>query len=171
MAASESAAGLERAGERRMGKRTGGFGILGAVMAVLAMLIAGPALARGGPAAEHRVQPYRALLPGCEAQEVLGFVQGHFASREIGFWASGLQISGFDRVKQTAFRPWGPSFVPRRFCTARAHLNDRKVARVNYYVRETVGAFGNSWEVIWCVVGLDRHRTYAPGCEQATPWN
>jgi hypothetical protein len=30
--------------------------------------------------------------------------------------------------------------------------------------------FGNTWEVIWCVVGLDRHRTYAPGCEQATAW-
>ncbi len=124
-----------------------------------------------GPAAERRIQPYSAMLPSCESGEVLGFVKERFASREGAFWASPLQIEGFDRVRQTGLRSWGPSFVPRRFCTARAHLSDRKVRQVNYYVRETIGAFGNGWEVIWCVVGLDRHRTYAPGCEQATPWN
>jgi hypothetical protein len=147
------------------------------IMAAIAALAAGgvgPASAAhvgDAPAAEQRIQPYAALLPACESGDVLGVVKGHFASRESGYWASPLQIEGFDRVRQTGFRTWGASYVPRRFCTARAHLSDRKVRQVNYYVRETIGAFGNSWEVIWCVVGLDRHRTYAPDCEQATPWN
>ena len=49
-------------------------------------------------------------------------------------------------------------------------MNDGKLRYVNYFVRESIGPFGNSWEVIWCAAGLDRHRTYAPNCEQATPW-
>jgi hypothetical protein len=140
------------------------------VMALMgALLMASPALAIAP--AEKRIAGYAATpLPGCHAPEVLGFVSSWFQSREDTYWNTGLRISGFDRIRQTGLRPWGKDFVPRRFCTARAHLSDGKRRQVNYFVRETIAPFGNSWEVIWCVVGLDRHRTYAPGCEQATPW-
>ncbi|MCX7327079.1 MAG: hypothetical protein NTW00_02815, partial [Hyphomicrobiales bacterium] len=101
---------------------------------------------------------------------VLGTVTSWFQSREATYWNSSLQIGGYDKVRERGLRPWGANFVPRRFCSARAHLSDGKVRHVNYFVRESIGMFGNTWEVIWCVVGLDRHRTYAPGCEQATAW-
>jgi hypothetical protein len=121
--------------------------------------------------AEQRIISYGTPLPGCADAAVLGEVTARFGSRETTFWSSTLEIRGFDKVRQTALRPWGVDFVPRRFCTARAHLNDGKVRQVNYFVRETVSIIGNSWEVIWCVQGLDRGRTYAPACEQATYWN
>ncbi len=124
------------------------------------------------PPAEHRVAAYGLReLPACESPAALGQITGAFASREAIYWGTGLQIAGFDHVRQTALRPWGREYVPQRFCTARAHFNDGKLRQVNYRVRETLHMFGNSWEVIWCVTGLDRDRTYAPACEQATYWN
>jgi hypothetical protein len=121
--------------------------------------------------AEQRIMSYGTALPGCADTAVLGEVTARFGSRETGFWNSTLAIRGYDKVRQTALRPWGIDFVPRRFCTARAHLSDGKARQVNYFVRETISLIGNSWEVIWCVQGLDRGRTYAPACEQATYWN
>jgi hypothetical protein len=121
--------------------------------------------------AEKRTARYATMpLPHCGAADVLAYVSGRFASRETTYWNTGLSIGSFDRIHERGLRPWGPNFVPRRFCGARAHFNDGRVRHVSYFVRERIGAFGNTWEVIWCVTGLDRHRTYAPNCEQAGPW-
>lgn len=121
--------------------------------------------------AENRYARYAATpLPACASGEVLSEVSGWFASREATYWGSGLSINGFDKVRETGLRPWGANFVPRRFCSARVHMSDGRLRHVNYFVRESIGLFGNSWEVIWCVTGLDRHKTYAPNCEQATAW-
>lgn len=121
--------------------------------------------------AENRYTRYATNpLPACASSEVLGQVSGWFASREAIFWSTGLTIGGFDHVRETGLRPWGANYVPRRFCSARAHMSDGRLRHVNYFVRESIGIFGNTWEVIWCVNGLDRHKTYAPNCEQATAW-
>ncbi len=121
--------------------------------------------------AENRIARYAAVpLPVCGSDAVLGFVASRFASREATWWMTGLQIGQFDRIHERGLRPWGPNYVPRRFCSARAHMSDGKQRHVSYFVNETIGAFGNSWEVIWCVSGLDRHNTYAPDCKQARAW-
>ena len=121
--------------------------------------------------AEQRFAGYAASpLPACASSEVLSYVTSWFSSREATYWRTGLEIGAFDHVRERGLRPWGENFVPRRYCSARAHLSDGKIRHVNYFVRESIGPFGNTWEVIWCVIGLDRHRTYAPACEQATAW-
>jgi hypothetical protein len=141
------------------------------LLAAAITLLPAMASASGNPPAEQRVHPYIRALPACGAPVVLGDMSGAFASREANYWNSTLAISGFDRVSEKAFRPWGQDFVPQRFCTARGHFSDGKIRQVTYRIRETIHVFGNSWEVIWCVNGLDRHSTYAPACEQATHWN
>lgn len=134
-------------------------------------LLASVSAAQAITPAENRYARYAAIpLPHCASAEVVGYVASWFESRETTYWNSGLKISGFDRIRETGLRPWGPNYVPRRFCTARVHTSDGKLRRANYFVRESIGMFGNTWEVIWCVTGTDRHRTYAPGCEQATAW-
>lgn len=137
---------------------------------MLAVVLSVPAALAITPA-ENRYARYAAVpLPHCASPEVVGYVAGWFESREQTYWKTGLTIRGFDRVHETGVRPWGANYVPRRFCTARVHMSDGKLRRANYFVRESIGVFGNTWEVIWCVTGTDRHRTYAPGCEQATAW-
>lgn len=138
---------------------------------LVALTLAGMSAAHAITPAENRFARYAATpLPHCAAPEVVGFVANQFESREAIYWNSSLKISGVDRIRQTGLRPWGANYVPRRFCTARVHTSDGKLRRANYFVRESIGPFGNTWEVIWCVTGTNRHRTYAPGCEQATAW-
>lgn len=118
--------------------------------------------------AESRIIPFSASLPGCEDPAVLGEIRSWFNSREATYWGP-LQIVAFDKVQPIAWRPWGEDFIPRRFCTARVTTNDGKLRRVDYSVRERLGLFGMTWNVNWCVDGLDRHRSYAPGCQMARP--
>lgn len=118
--------------------------------------------------AEERIVPMYGNLPGCEDPAVLSRLMSSFDSRESTYWGP-LQALSYDRVAQTGFRPWGDDFIPRRFCSARLMLNNGVYHRVDYSVRENLGLFGMSWSVNWCVSGLDREFTYAPGCRMARP--
>jgi hypothetical protein len=118
--------------------------------------------------AEERIIPMYGNLPGCEDPAVLGEITSWFNSREAKFWGP-LQALGYDRIRPIGYRPWGDDFIPRRFCTGRVALNDGSLHRVDYSVRESLGLFGYTWNVNWCVSGLDRHRSYAPDCKMARP--
>ena len=110
---------------------------------------------------------YDGVLPPCEA--ALDTIASRFAQKEGRFWNSDLQILGFDRVRETAFRPWAPQTVPRRFCSAVAQVSDGRLHKVHYSIVEDGGMIGMTWGVEWCVVGLDRNWTYNPACKMAQP--
>lgn len=140
-----------------------------AVAILIAGVVAGPAIAAGwlekgiymsGPR-------YDGDLPPCEA--ALGTIASRFAQKEGQFWNSDLQILGFDQVRQTAFRPWAPQTIPRRFCSAVAHVSDGRRHTVRYWIGEDTGMIGMTWGVEWCVVGLDRNWAYNPACKMAQP--
>lgn len=124
------------------------------------------------PRAEERLLPFSGVLPACDDPRVLRQIAKRFAHREAHFWNSSLTIQDFDRVRDVALRPWGDSFIPRRFCTARTHLSDgyeRRVHTVHYNVREALGPIGIGSHVEWCIVGLDRNNAFAPACKAALP--
>jgi hypothetical protein len=106
-------------------------------------------------------------LPGCDA--ALDTIASRFASKEGRFWNSELQIVGFEKVRQVAFRPWANDTIPRRFCTGTALVSDGRKHRVNFSIVEDGGAIGASWGVEWCVTGLDRNWAYNPACKMALP--
>lgn len=118
--------------------------------------------------AENRIIPMYGNLPACDDPAVLGEITSWFDSRESKFWGP-LRAVGYDRIRPIGFRSWGDDMIPRRFCTGRIALNDGSLHRVDYSVRENLGLFGWTWNVNWCVNGLDRHRSYAPGCQMARP--
>lgn len=108
---------------------------------------------------------YDGAVPPCEA--ALGAITAQFAEKESTFWNSALQITGYDRVHETAFRPWTSDNIPRRYCNARAMLNDGKPRTVEYSIIEDGGFAGYGPGVEWCVVGLDRNWAYNPRCRAA----
>src|SRR5215218_4782019 len=72
---------------------------------------------------------YDAVVPACEDPAVLGKIAARFAEKERRFWQSELQIVGFDRVHETAFRPWArgaPDSIPRRYCSGLALVSDTR---------------------------------------------
>jgi hypothetical protein len=110
---------------------------------------------------------YDGVLPECDA--ALDTIASRFAEKEGRFWNSDLQILGFERVRQIAFRPWASGAIPRRFCSATALVSDGRKHRVNYSFGEDTGFAGATWGVEWCVVGLDRNWAYNPRCKMALP--
>jgi hypothetical protein len=110
---------------------------------------------------------YDGALPPCEA--ALDTIVSRFAEKEGQFWNSNLQILGFERVRQLAYRPWASGTVPRRFCAATATVSDGRKHTVSYSIAEDAGFIGATWGVEWCVAGLDRNWAYSPGCKMARP--
>ncbi len=140
-------------------------------VAFLGVAMMGPVLAgpRNDDPAEQRIISYNARIPGCADAGVIGEITGEFARREVEFWNSNLKITGIDKIAETNFRPWGLDFIPRRFCTARVQLSDQRITTVSYSVREALGLIMWTYDVNWCLTGLDRHKTYAPECTMARP--
>ena len=110
---------------------------------------------------------YDGVLPPCEA--ALDTIVSRFSEKEVRFWNSDLQILGFERVRQIAYRPWASGTIPRRFCTATATVSDGRKHAVSFSIAEDAGFIGATWGVDWCVAGLDRNWAYNPGCKMARP--
>jgi hypothetical protein len=129
----------------------------------------GPASARPMIPAERRVLPYGADLPACGEPSVLSRIANTFRQKESEYWSSALEIVGYDRIGQTGYRSNGSDYIPRRYCVARASLNDNTRRQVVYWVGEDLGIIGFGFGVEWCVVGLDRNWAYGPACRAARP--
>jgi hypothetical protein len=110
---------------------------------------------------------YDGNLPPCESG--LGRVSSQFAEKESTYWNSTLQITGYDRVHEIAFRPWQSDNIPRRYCAAMAMLTDGKPRPVYFSIIEDGGFAGFGHGVEFCVVGLDRDWAYNPACKAARP--
>lgn len=148
--------------------------------------------ARPTTPAERRYVPWSSLLPQCSDPSVLNRVQARFRERESDYWQSGLEITTFDRIRETGFRTTGLDYIPRRYCSARAVMNDQKVRAVTYSIAEDMDTTGGDalrsvlsslsfgllrdgpsvlshWGVDWCVSGLDRNYAYGTDCQAAKP--
>jgi hypothetical protein len=112
---------------------------------------------------------YDGELPPCDSPAALDTIAFRFTQKEGRFWNSALTIQGYERIRETAFRPWAPNTIPRRFCSALALVSDGLKHPIHYSIAETTGMIGASWGVEWCVVGLDRNWSYSPGCKMARP--
>ncbi len=110
---------------------------------------------------------YDGNVPACEY--ALDTISSRFSEKESQFWNSSLQITGYAKVREIAFRPWAPNAIPRRFCTAEAMLSDGRARRVNYSIVEDGGFAGYGPNVEWCVTGLDRNWAFNPACKAARP--
>lgn len=138
-------------------------------IAVGASLLVGAVEARPLRPAEQRDSAYSGRLPACDDPSVLSRIQTRFSQRETNYWRSGLEIAGYDRVREIGWRSWGLDHIPRRFCVARAYMNDNRLRQVSYAIGEDLGMIGWGFGVEWCVQGLDRNYAFAPGCKMARP--
>jgi hypothetical protein len=112
---------------------------------------------------------YDGKLPACHEPWALALIAERFAQKEGRFWNSNLAIVHFERIKQTAYRPWADDTIPRRYCNAVALISDGVRRPVHYSIVEDGGMAGHFDGVEWCVVGLDRNWAYNPACKMARP--
>jgi len=110
---------------------------------------------------------YDGRVADCDA--ALLTIMKQFREKESTFWNSPLQITGFGRIHEIAFRPWQSDNIPRRYCSGDVLLNDGKVRTVHYSIIEDGGFASFGQGVEWCVTGLDRNWAFNPGCKAARP--
>jgi hypothetical protein len=159
-----------------------GVGIMGvrALCRVFALVVATGAAMTGtaGPAAAASIfelnfwlsgPRYDGVLPPCDAAPALDTISARFAQKERRFWESDLTITGYERIRETAFRPGPPNTIPRRYCSGTVLVSDGVKRTIHYSIAEATGMTGASWGVEWCVVGLDRNWAYNPACKMARP--
>ena len=140
--------------------------------AIALAAFAGIAVAQTRPTvpAEQRYLSYLGRVPACDDPGVLGKITSRFTSTESEYWDSGLSILGYDRVAEIGYRSTGLDYIPRRYCIARATLNNGAVSTVSYAIAEDLGFIGfPGFGVDYCVEGLDRQRAAAPGCKMKRP--
>lgn len=155
--------------------------VLAAALSVLTLSGVG---AREEIPAEVGPYPYDAELLQCADPSVISKLIGRFDDREEPYWGSSLKIAGIDRIRETAFRPNGRDLIPRRYCAARATLNNGKHHAIYFVLVEDggisgwQGSFGplravfptpGSYMLEWCIVGLDRSWTNNPDCKMVQP--
>jgi hypothetical protein len=134
--------------------------------------------------AERRTSPFDAQVKLCNDETVLNDIKERFATRESRDWKTNLQITSIHHVRSIGFRSNGHDLIPRRFCSARATLSNGKAHALTFNISEDGGFSGwhgsyfwgywkfptaSSYHLEWCISGLDRHNTYAPGCAAARP--
>jgi hypothetical protein len=112
---------------------------------------------------------YDGVLPPCDAPQALEKIAKRFNQKETTYWASDLAIVNFEKIRETAFRPWAPQAIPRRFCSGVVEVTDGHKHAIHYSISEDTGMIGAYWGVEWCVVGLDRNWAYNPACKMARP--
>jgi len=112
---------------------------------------------------------YSGQLPECDSGTALGIIRNRFQNKERDFWASKLGILQFANVKETGLRPWANDTIPRRFCSASALLSDGVWRPVHYLIGEDFNLIGSTWDVEWCVVGVDRNWSNNPACRMMRP--
>lgn len=163
-----------KAGRRSFGRRTGLARLAGFGAAAFAL-----ALAAGAPRAEAANwlelnfwlsgPNYSGDVPACTEQAALNLIAQRFEETERRFWSSGLSITQFEQMSEIAFRPWGPEYLPRRYCRGTVYTSDARKRPIYYAIVESDGFIGATWGVEWCIVGLDRNYAYAPSCKMAQP--
>jgi hypothetical protein len=143
---------------------------LGPIAAVFAVLACGPAAQAANPL-ELNFGLFGPKYDGrvAECERALPTIASQFQEKEGKFWNSDLVITGFARVRETAFRPWQSDNIPRRYCSGEAMISDGKMRAVHFSIIEDGGFAGYGQGVEWCVAGLDRNWAYGPGCRAAKP--
>ena len=108
-------------------------------------------------------------LPQCFSPKVFDEISEAFEQKEKTYWNSRLVLLSFAQPRELGYRPWGASFIPRRFCSAETRISNGTHQTVYYAIGQDIGTLGVKWGVEWCVTGLDRNFAFAPGCRMAQP--
>ena len=112
---------------------------------------------------------YDGVLPPCDYPDALVKISSRFREKEDKYWTTDLKIVAFEKIRETAFRPWAANAIPRRFCSGIVEVSDGHKHVIHYSIAEDAGMLGAAWGVEWCVVGLDRNWAYNPACKMAQP--
>ncbi len=103
-------------------------------------------------------------FPQCHETKVLGKIVERFNWAEEETWHRGIYMSDIDDVRPRLLLDSEHRLVPRRYCRATATLTSGHHRTVFYLIEAGGGFAGNSFNLEFCVEGLDRWRIHDGSC-------
>jgi len=120
------------------------------------------------------IQPAMAFshnkLPACEEQKVLNKIVSRFNQTERIYWEErGFSLSSVTDPHLHAHNPSKGLEINRNYCHGYANFADGSKRRIHYLLEEGAGFAGFTWNVEYCIHGLDPWRYYDGRCRSLSP--
>ena len=104
-------------------------------------------------------------FPSCSSEKVLKKIAKRFNQTEKIYWQHrGLTLDHVSKPHQHAFNPFPHSPINRYYCHGDAHFADGKRRRIHYLIEQGAGFAGFTWNVEYCIHGLDPWKYYGGHC-------
>ena len=104
-------------------------------------------------------------FPSCTSPEVLEKVAKRFNKTETIYWQErGLVLNGVIDPHLHNDNAFPQSMINRRYCHGTAVFENGKNRRIHFLIEESAGFAGFTWNVEYCIHGLDPWRYYDGYC-------
>lgn len=104
------------------------------------------------------------IFPQCHDASVEHRIMDKFNWAEKNTWRRGFDMTGISQAHEHRTTVWRNSSVTRRYCMGTAHMTDHSHRSVYFLIEDRGGFVGRTWNVTFCVSGLDPWRNHDGNC-------
>lgn len=133
---------------------------LAAAMAVSALVL--PSVPASAALLDLVIQ--HKTFPECHDDKVLKTIIKRFNYAERKTWNRGFTLDEIERTRESLGQSTYESPIPRRYCRGHALLSNGRHPTVFYLIEGGQGFAGNSFNVEFCISGLDEWNDYDGSC-------
>jgi len=109
-------------------------------------------------------------LPACEEEKVLKKIVSRFNQTERVYWQErGLALSSVSNSHLHAHNPSTGLQIDRNYCHGTANFADGSSRKIHYLLEAGAGFAGFTWNVEYCIHGLDPWHYYDGRCRVLGP--
>lgn len=104
-------------------------------------------------------------FPVCKDESVMKRIVKRFNKTEKIYWEGrGLVLNTVTNMHQHSENPFAESPINRRYCHGDAIFENGKKRRIHFLIEEGAGFAGFTWNVEYCIHGVDPWRYYDGSC-------
>ena len=103
-------------------------------------------------------------FPECHDAKVLKTIVKRFNWAERRTWQRGITLDDIERTRERLVQSTNVSPIPRRYCRGHALLSNGKHPTLYYLIEGGQGFAGNSYNVEFCISGMDEWNEYDGSC-------
>ncbi|MEM9277268.1 MAG: hypothetical protein AAGA76_01695 [Pseudomonadota bacterium] len=104
-------------------------------------------------------------FPACTSEKVLKKIVKRFNRTERIYWQErGLKLDNVSNPHNHITNPFPYSPINRHYCHGDAHFDNGQSHRIHYLIEQGAGFAGFTWNVEYCIHGVDPWRYYDGRC-------
>lgn len=109
-------------------------------------------------------------LPACTSEKVLRKIVRRFNHAERVYWQErDLTLDHVSEAHEHQSDLFPDSPINRQYCHGDAHFENGDKHRIHYLIEQGAGFAGFTWNVEYCIHGLDPWRYYDGRCRVLSP--